>query len=131
MHKTYIYTGSDNDGPDNDRSCTKESDNSGLSTGVAVVITFAITFIVSVTATAIITFIVAYMCVKRTLEKTIANNTTHNPNDPIPQEKVLYEEVCLPSHTVTKNDLELQPNPAYSTSHEVVMDANPAYESCK
>ena len=106
-------------------------ENSGLSTGVAVVITFAVTFIVSVTATAIITFIVAYVCVKRTLEKTIANNTTHNPNDPIPQEKVLYEEVCLPSHTVTKNDLELQPNPAYGISHEVVMDANPAYESCK
>ena len=104
-------------------------EDSGLSTGVAVVITFAVTFIVSVTATAIITFIVAYVCVKRTLEKTIANNTTHN--DPIPQEKVLYEEVCLPSHTVTKNDLELQPNPAYGTSNEVVMDANPTHESCK
>ena len=71
--------------------------------------------------------------VKRTLEKTIANNTTHNPNDPIlvPQEKVLYEEVCLPSHTVTKNDLELQSNPAYGTSDKVVMDTNPAYVSCK
>ena len=103
-------------------------ENSGLSTGVAVVITFAVTFIVSVTATAIITFSVVYVCVKRTLEKTI---NTHNPNDPIPQGKVLYEEVCLPSHTVTKNDLELQPNPAYGTSHKVVMDANPAYESCK
>ena len=42
--------------------------------------------------------------VKRTLEKTMANNTTHNPNDPILQE-MLYEKVCLPSHTVTKNDL--------------------------
>ena len=92
-------------------------ENLGLSTGVAVVITFAVTFIVSVTATAIITFIVAYVCVKRTLEKTIASNTTHNPNDSIPQEKVLYEEVCLPSHTVSKNDLELQLNPAYGTSY--------------
>ena len=106
-------------------------ENSGLSTGVAVVITFAVTFIVSVIATAIITFIVAYVCVKRTLEKTIANNTTHNPNDPIPQEKVLYEEVCLPSHTVTKDDLELQLNPAYGSSLKVVMDTNPAYKSCK
>ena len=104
---------------------------SGLSTGVAFVITFAVTFIVSVTATAIITFIVAYVCVKRTLEKTIVNNTTHNPKDPIPQEKMLYEEVCLPSHTVTKDDLELQPNPAYGTNHKVVMDTNPAYESYK
>ena len=105
--------------------------NSGLSSVAVAVITFAVTFIVSVTATAIITFIVAYVCVKRTLEKTIANNTTHNPNDPIPQEKILYEEVCLPSHTVTKNDVELQPNPAYGTSHKVTMDTNPAYESYK
>ena len=45
--------------------------------------------------------------VKRILEKTIANNTTHNPNDPIPQKN--YEEVCLPSRIVTKNDLEIQP----------------------
>ena len=70
---------------------------------------------------------------KRTLEKTIANNTTHNPNDPIPQEKMLFEEVCLPSHTVIKNDLELQPNPTYGTSHEfkVAMDTNSAYENYK
>ena len=87
-----------------------------------------VTFIVSVTATAIITFIVAYVCVKRTFEK--ANNI-HNPIDPMPQEKVLYEQVCIPSKTVTKNDLELQPNPAYGTSCKVVMDTNPAYESCK
>ena len=85
------------------------------------------TFIVSVTATAIITFIVAYVCVKRTFEK--ANNT-HNPN-PMLQEKVLYEQVCIPSKTIIKNDLELQPNPAYGTSHKEVMDTNPAYEICK
>ena len=104
------------------------SDSSGISTGAAVVITFTVTFVVSVTATAIITFIVAYICVKRTFEK--ANNT-HNPNDPMPQEKVLYEQVCIPSKTVTKNDLELQPNPAYGTSCKVVMDTDPAYEICK
>ena len=49
----------------------------------------------------------------------------------MPQEKVLYEQVCIPSQTVTKNDLELQPNPAYGTSCMVVMDTNAAYESCK
>ena len=48
---------------------------------------------------------------------------------PVPQEKVLYEQVCLPSQT--KNNLELQLNPAYGTSHKVIMDTNPAYESCK
>ena len=36
-----------------------------------------------------------------------------------------------PDQTVTKDDLELQPNPAYGTSHTVIMDTNPAYESCK
>ena len=84
------------------------------------------TFIVSVTATAIITFIVAYVCVKRTLEK--ANNT-HNPNDPMPQEKVIYEDVCLPSKPVIKKDVVLQRNPSYGTSREVVRAINPAYEN--
>ena len=104
--------------------------DSGLSTGAAVAIASAVTFIITLTVTAIITFIVTYVCVKRTLDK--ANNT-HNPKHQShdPQEKVLYEQVRLPSHTVTKNDLELQPNPAYGTSHKVTVDTNPAYESCK
>ena len=88
------------------------------------------TFILTLTVTAIITFIVTYcVCVKRTLDK--ANTYNLKQQSPVPQEKVLYEQVCLPSHTVTKNDLELQPNPAYGTSHKVIMDNNPAYESCK
>ena len=88
------------------------------------------TFILTLTVTAIITFIVTYcVCVKRTFDK--ANTYNLKQQSPGPQEKVLYEQVCLPSHTVTKNDLELQPNPAYGTSHKVTMDNNPAYESCK
>ena len=96
---------------------------------VVVVITSVVTFILTLTVTATITFIVTYICVKRTLDKA----STHNlkQQSPVPQEKVLYEQVSLPSHTVTKNDLELQPNPAYGTSHKVIMDTNPAYESCK
>ena len=124
MHKTYIYTGSDNDGPDNDRSCTKESENSGLSTGVAVVITFVVTFIVSVTTTAIVTCIVTYFCVKRRFVNT-------NPQCQSSQEKVLYEQVNSPSHIISKDDLELQSNPAYGTSHEVIKVTNAVYESCK
>ena len=103
------------------------TDNSGLATAV---IASAVTFILTLTVTAIITFIVTYcVCVKRTLDK--AKNHNLKQQSPVPQEKVLYEQVCLPSHTVTKNDLELQPNPAYGTSHKVTMDTNPAYESCK
>ena len=85
---------------------TSDLDILGLSTGAVIVITFAVTFIVSVTATAIITFIVTYHCVKRKFQSVDRSNQS-------PQEKVLYEQVCIPSKTVTKNDLELQPNPAY------------------
>ena len=54
-----------------------------------------------------------------------------NLNNQSPQEKALYEQVSSTIQAVTKNDLELQPNPAYGTSHKVIMDTIPAYESCK
>ena len=101
---------------------------SGLSTGAVAVITFAVTFIISVTVTAIVTFIVAYICVKRTLEKV---NNAHHLNKQSPKDQAVYEQVRPPNHTVTKKDLELQPNPAYGTSHKVTMDTNPAYASYK
>ena len=104
-----------------------DAETSELSTAAVGVITFAVTFILTLTVTAIITFIVTYVCVKRTLDKA----DTHDHNKQSPQEKIVYEEVRPPSHTVTKNDLELQPNPAYGTSHDVTMDTNPAYESYK
>ena len=96
--------------------------SSGSTIGV-VIITFSVTFILTLTATAIVTFIVTYRCVKRTIEK------TQSSINPTPQEKVLYEQVGPSSSTVTKNDVELQANPAYGTSHKI--DANPVYESCK
>ena len=61
------------------------------------------------------------VCVKRKI---------NNFDDRSPQEKVLYEQVGPTNQTITKNNLELQPNPAYGTSHKVIMDTNPAYESC-
>ena len=106
-----------------------ESSGTGLSTVIVAVIASAVTCIVSVTVTAIITFIVTCICVKRTLDKVNTHYLKHQSPDP--QEKVLYEQVTLPSHTVTKNDLELQPNPAYGISHKMIMDTNPAYETCK
>ena len=98
-----------------------------MSTEAVVIITFAVTFILTLTVTAIITSIVTYFCVKRTLEKSYNNNNNHNKQST--QDQALYEHVCLPSHT--KSDLEPQPNPAYGTSHKVIMDTNPAYASCK
>ena len=96
------------------------------STVEVAIITFIVTFITTLTATAIITFIVTYRCVKKMFEK--ANNS-HSSIDPSPQEKVLYEQVIPSSNTITKNDVQLQPNPAYATSHK--MADNPVYESCK
>ena len=92
---------------------------------VSVVITFAVTFILTLTVTAIVTFIVTSICVKRKF------TNAYNPNDQSPQEKVLYEQVGPSSHTISKNDLELQPNPAYGFSDKVIMDTNPAYASSK
>ena len=102
-----------------------DSEISRSTVGVAI-ITFIVTFIATLTATAIITFIVTYRCVKKMFKK--ANNC-HGSIDPSPQEKVLYEQVIPSSNTSTKNDVELQTNPAYATSHK--MDDNPVYESCK
>ena len=99
-----------------------DSEMSRSTVGVAI-ITFIVTFILTLTTTAIITFIVTYRCVKKTFEK------AHGSIDQSPEEKVLYEQVIPSSNTITKNDVELQPNPSYATSHK--MDDNPVYESCK
>ena len=95
-------------------------DSSSLSTGAAVAIGCVITLLVSVTVTAIVTAVIMYMLMKRKNESTPKDNIN----------KVLYEEVTSPSHT-SKNDVELQQNPAYGTGSKVVMDTNPAYESYK
>ena len=97
-----------------------------LSTEVAVAITFVVTFILTLIIATLITSIITYICVKRKFEKILQDLKDKQQN-----KAVLYEQVGLSSHTVTKNDLELQPNPAYGTSHEVIMDTNPAYEGLK
>ena len=99
-----------------------DSGSSGSTIGV-VIITFSVTFILTLTATAIITFTVTYHCVKRTIVK------THSSINPTSREKVLYEQVGPSSHNITKNNVELQTNPAYGTSHK--MGDDPVYESCK
>ena len=97
-----------------------------LSTGAVAIITFTLTFIITLTVTAIVTFIVTYYCIKKKFW------IEFKPNNQPPQETALYEPVD-PSNkkTITEDNFELQPNPAYGTSHKVIMDTNPAYESCK
>ena len=98
-----------------------------LSTEAAVALTFVVTFILTLIIDTIITFIVTYICVKRRFEKILQDHL----KDKKQNKTVLYEQIFPPGQTVTKNDVELQPNPAYGTSHEVTMDTNPAYESYK
>ena len=97
-----------------------------LSAEVAVTITFVITFILTLIIAAIITAIITYICVKRKFERIIQDFKDKEQN-----KTVLYEQVGPSNQTITKDDLELQPNPAYGTRDQVIMDANPAYESCK
>ena len=71
----------------------------------------------------VITAIITYICVKRKFERTF--------KDKEQSKTVLYEQVGPSNRNITKNDVELQPNPAYGVSREMIMDTNPAYESCK
>ena len=45
------------------------------------------------------------------------------------QQMPLYDTVITPA--ITKSDVKLEANPAYSISDRVTMDNNPAYQSCK
>ena len=85
-----------------------------MSTGVAVVITFVITFILTLIIATVIISIITYICVKRKFVRIIQNLKDKEQNN-----------------QAIKNDLKLQVNPAYGTSHKVIMDTNPAYKSCK
>ena len=68
------------------------------------------------------------MFVKKKLEGIPQDTTDKQPTETA--DMVIYETVGPPSQTSNKADLELK-NPAYDTSHKVVMDNNPAYESHK
>ena len=105
-------------------SCILQLDE--LSTKVAVAVTFVITFIFTLTIATVITSIITYICVKRKFEKILQGFKNEQQQQ---NKTVFYEEVGPdPSN---KDDLELQPNPAYGTSQNVTMDINPAYGSCK
>ena len=61
------------------------------------------------TSATVITFIVTYICVKRKFEKILQDHL----KDKQQNKTVLYEQVVPTGQTITKNDLELQPSPAY------------------
>ena len=100
---------------------------SNLSTGVAVAISCVVTFVVTSTVSAIITFFVTYTCVKRKFNDITQDTSGKQPVSTA--NTIVYDTVDLSSSN--KGALEVQPNPAYGTSHKLVMDANPAYDSYK
>ena len=61
-----------------------------------------------------------YYCIKKKF------GIEFKPNSQPPQETAFYEQVCPSDKTITKDDFELQPNPAYATDDK---DTNPAYKS--
>ena len=102
------------------------SESNSLSTVAVATITFTLTFIITLTVTALVTFNVTCYCIKKKF-----GIEFNKPNNQPPQETALYESVNLSNKTITKDDSESLPNPIYDTSHKVIMDTNPAYESCK
>ena len=110
-----------------DSSSDLSSDSNSLSIGAAVAITCVITFIVTLIATAIITFVVTYFFVKQKFAGITQDTISKQPT--VTSNTLLYEPVDPPSQIRNTAGLEIQPNPAYGTSHEVIMDDNPAYES--
>ena len=93
-----------------------------LSSEATIAVTFVVTIILTLIITAVITFIVTYICVKQKFKKIIQDLKDKQQNN-----TVLNEQIIPPSYTVTRADLELQPNPAYSSSHKVTMDTNVTY----
>ena len=82
-----------------------------------------VTFIITLIVTAIITFIVTYTCLKKKFSK-----ETSGKKPVATTSALVYDQPNLKSKEA---DLELQQNPAYGTSHKMIMDTTPVYESCK
>ena len=100
-----------------------------MSIEAAVAIGCVLTFVVTLIVTAIVTFVMAYICVERKFKSITQHSSGEQPKSIA--NPIVYDTVGPINQTSNKEDLELQPNPAYGTSHKVIMDINPAYESCK
>ena len=91
-----------------------------------IIIAFAVILVLCIIITALITFIVTCVCIKRKYKKAYADHSKSQST----QGKTSYETVGHTSGTITKNDLELHPNPAYGSGSKMTMNANPAYKTC-
>ena len=99
---------------------SSSSNSRSLSDGAVIAIVCVIVFVIA------IIFVVIGIFVKRKFFSMPKDTTGKQLN------AVIYEEpVCTSTDTSNKADVKLQPNPAYGTSRDVIIDTNPAYESCK
>ena len=71
------------------------------------------TLILTLIITAVITFVVTYIGVKRKVQKTLQDLKDKQQNNTL-----LYEQIVLPNHTVTKDD---------DSSHKVTIGSNSTY----
>ena len=88
-----------------------------------IIIAIAVIFVLCVIITALITFILTCVCMKRKYKRAYADHSKG------PQGKTSYETVDHTGGTITKNHLELHPNPAYGSGSKMTMDSNPAYKN--
>ena len=100
-----------------------KSDSNSLFTGEVAAIIVVLTFIITITT--IVIFVMTYIVLKKKFGFEV------KPNSEQPKEKALCELVDLPNKMISEVNLELEPNSAYVTSHNLTMNTNPAYESCK
>ena len=87
-----------------------------------------VTFIVTLITTVAITFIVIYIFVKNKFVSAAEDTASKQPATTT--DTVIHDTVGPPNQTSSKEDLDVV-NPAYTKSQKVVMNTNPADESCK
>ena len=80
------------------------------------------TLILTLIITAVITFMVTYVCVKRKVQKILQDLKDKQQNNTL-----LNDQIIQLNNTVTKDDLELQSNPAHGSSHKVTIGSNSTY----
>ena len=104
-------------------TCVSESDDDGLSIGVAVAISIVVTFIITLVVTALITLIITSLYYKH----------HYNKNSLIRQEgdsHALTEDIKSndpAAYATTRANITMDINPAYGTATTIKMDTNPAY----
>lgn len=104
-----IYVGTESD-----------SSDSGLlsfASDLVIIIAFAVILVLCIIITALIMFIVMCVCIRRKYKSAFASQPEKSPYHTVDQ-------------SITKNDLDLHPNPAYAAGDNMTMNSNPAYKTC-